>query len=58
MPTTKDAVKNAKLDLSWVERDPNYIAWRNQVKDYCSTRVVVPTRLGLLRRSSSLGCVN
>ena len=37
MPTTnlKDAVKNAELDLSWVERDPNYIAWRNQVKDYC-----------------------
>ena len=37
MPTPKDAIKNAKLDLSLVEDDPNYTAWRNKVKDYCTT---------------------
>ena len=38
MPTPKDAIKNAKLDLSWIENDPNYTAWRNQVKVYCSAK--------------------
>ncbi len=38
MPTPKDAIKNAKLDLSWIEDDPNYTAWRNQVKVYCSAK--------------------
>ena len=41
MPTAKDAIKNAKLDLFWmIRRDPNYTVWRNQVKDYCIVKEI------------------
>lgn len=41
MPSAKDLIKNAKADLGWEARDPEYTAWRLAVKEYCTAQAIV-----------------
>ena len=41
MVTAKDLIANSKTDLRWEEKDANYTSWRNNVKDYCASKLIL-----------------
>ena len=41
MVTAKDLIANSKTDLRWEVKDADYTSWRNNVKDYCASKLIL-----------------